>query len=171
MICAGNVARMGRITYGILVGKPKASNYLEAVGVRGENYVKRVLKIIWWEGVDWVYLAQDGEKRQVLKVCKSVHHHAIQISHSTRCNSFSSLLLDVYVQLNMFRASSRPSSGAQQLQQQPLVLPLERGGSSAVSRGRALLPQRYNGKARGCYCSCWAPNDGSEEARNMLSCT
>jgi len=26
-----------------------------------------------------------------------------------------SLLLDVYVQLNMFRASSRPSSGAQKL--------------------------------------------------------
>jgi len=37
----------------------------------------------------------------------------------------------------MFRASSRPSSGAQQLQQQPLVLLLERGGSSAVGRGRA----------------------------------
>jgi hypothetical protein len=34
----------------------------------------------------------------------------------TRCNNFSSLLLDVYVQLNIFRASSRPSSGAQQLQ-------------------------------------------------------
>jgi hypothetical protein len=26
---------------------------------------------------------------------------------------FSSLLLDIYVQLNMFRASSRPTSGAQ----------------------------------------------------------
>jgi hypothetical protein len=39
-----------------------------------------------------------------------------QINQPTRCNSFSSLLLDVYVQLNMFRASSRPSSGAQQLQ-------------------------------------------------------
>ena len=34
-------------------------------------------------------------------------------------------------------ASSRPSSGAYQLQQQPLVLPLERGGSSAVGRGLA----------------------------------
>ena len=31
----------------------------------------------------------------------------------------------------------RPSSGAQQMQEQPLVLPLERGGSSAVGRGRA----------------------------------
>ena len=40
----------------------------------------------------------------------------IQINQPTRCNNFSSLLLYVYVQLNMFRASSRPSSGAQQLQ-------------------------------------------------------
>jgi len=35
---------------------------------------------------------------------------------STRCNNFSSILLDVYLQINMFRASSRPSSRAQQLQ-------------------------------------------------------
>jgi len=40
----------------------------------------------------------------------------IQINQPTRRNKFSTLLLDVYVQLNMFRASSRPSSGAQQLQ-------------------------------------------------------
>ena len=39
-----------------------------------------------------------------------------QINQPTRRNNFSSLLLDVYVQLNVFRASSRPSSGAQQLQ-------------------------------------------------------
>jgi hypothetical protein len=36
----------------------------------------------------------------------------IQIIQPTRCNSFTSLLLDVYVWLNMFRASLRPSSGA-----------------------------------------------------------
>jgi hypothetical protein len=62
-----------------------------------------------------------------------------QINQPTRYNNSSSLSLDVYsyVQLNKFRASSRPSSGAQQLQQQPLVIPLERGGSSDVCRGRA----------------------------------
>jgi hypothetical protein len=49
------------------------------------------------------------------KVCRSVHHHTIQINQPTRCNNFSSLLLDVYVQLNMFREFSHPSSGAQQL--------------------------------------------------------
>jgi len=37
----------------------------------------------------------------------------------------------------MFQASSCPLSGAQQLQQQPLVLPLERGGSNAVVLGLA----------------------------------
>jgi len=45
-------------------------------------------------------------------VRKSVHHHTLQIIQPKRCNSFSSLLLDVYVCLNMFRASPRPSSGA-----------------------------------------------------------
>jgi len=49
------------------------------------------------------------------KVCKSVHHHTIQINQPKSCNRFSSLLLNVYEQLNMFRGSSRPSSGAQQL--------------------------------------------------------
>jgi len=33
--------------------------------------------------------------------------NTIQINQPTRCNNFSSLLFDVYVQLNMFRASSR----------------------------------------------------------------
>jgi hypothetical protein len=50
------------------------------------------------------------------KVFKSVHHHTSQLNQPTRCNDFSSLLFDIYLQLNMFRASSRPSSGAQQLQ-------------------------------------------------------
>jgi hypothetical protein len=40
----------------------------------------------------------------------------------------------------MFWAFSRPSPGAQQLPQQPLILPLECGDSSAVGRGRAGLP-------------------------------
>ena len=49
------------------------------------------------------------------KVCQSVHHHTIQLNQPTRCNNLSNLLLDVYLQLSMFQASSRPSSGAQQL--------------------------------------------------------
>jgi hypothetical protein len=40
----------------------------------------------------------------------------IQINQPTKFNNFSNLLFEVYLQLNMFRASSRPSSGAQRLQ-------------------------------------------------------
>jgi hypothetical protein len=41
-------------------------------------------------------------------------NHIIQINQPTRCNNFSSLLLDVYLHLNIFWVSSCPSSGAQQ---------------------------------------------------------
>jgi hypothetical protein len=50
----------------------------------------------------------------------------------TWCNSFSVYYPDVCLQLNMFRAFFRPSSRAQWLQWQPLVLPLYRGDSRAV---------------------------------------
>ena len=48
----------------------------------------------------------------LFEVRKSVYHHTIQIIQPTRFNSFTSLLLDVYVWLNMFRVSPRPSPGA-----------------------------------------------------------
>jgi hypothetical protein len=35
----------------------------------------------------------------------------------------------------------------------------------------ALLPPRSNGKTRDCYCRCWAPDDGREDAWNKLICT
>jgi hypothetical protein len=73
--------------------------------------------------------------KTLIKIKEIVH-----TNQPTRCNNFSSLLLDVYLHLNKFRASPRPSSGAQQLQQQPLVQPLERGDTSAVGRGRAGRP-------------------------------
>jgi len=45
-------------------------------------------------------------------VGRSVHQHTIQTNQPTRCNSFTSLPLDAYVSLNMFRAPTRLSSGA-----------------------------------------------------------
>jgi hypothetical protein len=50
----------------------------------------------------------------------------------TWCNNFSVYCHDICLQLNMFRAFSRPSSGAQWLQWQPLVLPSYRGDNRAV---------------------------------------
>jgi hypothetical protein len=95
----------------------------------------------------------------------------------TWCNSSSVYYPDVCFQLNMFRVFSRPPSGAQLLQWQPLVLPSYRGDSRAVfmvgpagpTTNTARLSPRYEGKTRGCHCSHWAPDGGRENAWNMLS--
>jgi len=52
------------------------------------------------------------QNKKTFGVRKSMHHHTIQIIQPTRCKNFTSLLLDFYVWLNMFRASPLPSSGA-----------------------------------------------------------
>ena len=89
-------------------------------------------------------------------------------------NSFLVYYLDVCLQLNMFRAFSRPSSGAQWLQWQPLVLPSYRDDSRAVLAGWPARPRTQHDyhhdtkvKPSGSH---WAPDDGRENARNMLSC-
>ena len=72
----------------------------------------------------------------------------------------------------------RPSSGAQWMQWQPLVLPSYRGDSRTVfvvgptgpTTNTARLSPRYEGKIRGCHCTHWAPDDRRENAGNMLSC-
>jgi hypothetical protein len=92
------------------------------------------------------------------KVCKSVHHRTIQIDHQPDATVFSVYYPVVYLQLNMFRMFSRPLSGAQRLQWQPLVLPSYRGDSRAVFvagpiTNTARLSPQHEGKTRGCYCS------------------
>ena len=74
-----------------------------------------------------------------------------QLNQPTSCSNFSSLLLVVLIQLNMFRASSCPSSGATTTAVAASGLPSELGDSGAVGRGRArprptaLLPPRSDG--------------------------
>jgi hypothetical protein len=85
-----------------------------------EEHIQLYLQHLVPDAVDTVVCAPDDGWRyhpkhverfpDINKLCK------IQINQPTRCNNFSSLLLDVYVWRNMFRASSRPSPGAQQLQ-------------------------------------------------------
>jgi len=53
-----------------------------------------------------------GNSIIIFDIRKSVLHHTFQIIQPTRCNNFTSLLLDVYVWLNMFLAPLHPSSGA-----------------------------------------------------------
>jgi hypothetical protein len=44
------------------------------------------------------------------------------------------------------------------------------GRTAGPTMNTARLSPRYKGKTRGCHCSHWAPDDGRENARNMLSC-
>jgi hypothetical protein len=71
----------------------------------------------------------------------------------TRCKNFPVHHSDVHLQLNMFRASSRPSSGAHQLQQQPLVLPSYRCDSRTFVCSRAGRPAGSTTNNRGCKYS------------------
>ena len=61
---------------------------------------------------------------------KSVFKIQIQINHQPDATIFQFIILTFIYSL--FRAFSRPSSGAQWLQWQPLVLPSYRGDSRAV---------------------------------------
>ena len=111
-----------------------------------------------------------------------MHHSTIKINHQPEATVFQSFYPDVHLQLNIFRAFSRPSSGAQWLQWQPLVLPSYRGDSRAVfvvgparTRPAARLPPLSSSKTRSCYCShvllmmsgrkpetCWAVDEGQD---------
>ena len=63
---------------------------------------------------------------------KDVQNHFNSNKSPTRCNNFPVYYPDVYLQLDKFRAFTRPSSGAQWLQWQPLGLPSYRGDSRSV---------------------------------------
>jgi hypothetical protein len=71
----------------------------------------------------------------------------------------------------MFRASSCPSSGATTTAVAASGLPSELGDSSTVGRGRAtaLLSPSSDGKPEAPTAVAVAPDDGHEDARNMLS--
>ena len=80
------------------------------------------------------------KKRYLSKTISNSKNHSNK--PLTKCNNFPVYYRDVYLQLNIFWAFSRPSSGGQWLQQQPLILPSHRGDSRAVVRGRAGQPDR-----------------------------
>jgi hypothetical protein len=73
----------------------------------------------------------------------------------------------------MFRASSCPSSGATTTAVAASGIPLERGGSNAVGRDRVGRPdhdQQHCYHQTAATAVVVAPDDGREDARNMLSC-
>jgi hypothetical protein len=61
----------------------------------------------------------------------------ILINHQPDATIFQFIILTFIYSSTCFGAFSHPSSGAQRMQYQPLVLPSYRGDSSDVGRGRA----------------------------------
>jgi hypothetical protein len=82
-----------------------AADKLNCIKTYSQIFKARCVWYLWMNVQDMVVLKTVQLDTIKLKVCKSVHRHAIRINQPIRCNNFSSLLLDVYVQLNMFRAS------------------------------------------------------------------
>jgi hypothetical protein len=63
---AGNVARMRdrRGAYRVLVGIPDGNMPLGRPRHRCEDNIKMVLQEVGWGGVDWIALAEDGNRRR-----------------------------------------------------------------------------------------------------------
>jgi hypothetical protein len=71
----------------------------------------------------------------------------------------------------MSRTFACPSSGATTTAVAASGLPSELGNSSAVGRGRAgRLSPSSDGKPEAATAVVVAPDDGHEDARNMLNC-
>jgi hypothetical protein len=107
------------------------------MSIRFEVFTAVILDIqVIWNVTpgQWAISSQHFEE---FNVCKSVHHHMIQINQPTRHNSFTSLLLDVYVSFNMFWALPRPSSEAYNCISSLWFCRWSVGGSSVVGCGLA----------------------------------
>jgi hypothetical protein len=65
---AGHVARMGkkRNAYRILVGHPEGKRPLGRLRCRWVDNIKMYLRVIGWDGKDWIDLAQDKDQWRAL---------------------------------------------------------------------------------------------------------
>jgi hypothetical protein len=64
----GHVARMGenRGAYRILVGRPEGRRPLGRPRRRWEDNIKTYLREVGWVGLNWIELAQDGDRWRAL---------------------------------------------------------------------------------------------------------
>jgi hypothetical protein len=65
---AGHVARMGekKNAYRILVGQPERKRPLGRPRCRWVDNIKMDFRVIGWDGMDWIDLAQDGDQWRAL---------------------------------------------------------------------------------------------------------
>jgi hypothetical protein len=57
-----HVARMGRNSYRILVGKPEGKRPLGRTKRRWKDNIIKYLREIGWDSMDWIDLAQDRDQ-------------------------------------------------------------------------------------------------------------
>jgi hypothetical protein len=113
------------------------------------------------------------------KVCKSVHHRTIQIDHHPDAAIFQFIILTFIYSSTCYGRSPAhhqelndcSSSLWFYLRIVGIAVLCSWSGRSGPTTNTARLSPRYEGKIRGCCCcSYWAPDDGRENARNMLNC-
>jgi hypothetical protein len=119
--------------------------------------------ILLWHSLPWTL--QEAYKLQhcygmtdfKFQVCKSVHHCTIQINHQPYATIFQFVILTFIYSSTCFgyRGDSR------------VVFVF---GPIGPTTNIARLSPLYKGKTRSCRCSHWAPDDGRENARNVLNC-
>jgi hypothetical protein len=106
-----------------------------------------------------------------------MHHHTIKINHQLDAKISPVYYLTFIYSWTCFR---HPHAHHQELNNRSSSLCFYRWivaiavllvvVGPARPRPTALLSPRAKGRTRGCYCSCWAPDDGREDTWNMLSC-
>jgi hypothetical protein len=146
--------------------------------VTGRNRIRPAVQIVqtWYH----FYLSSWECKWNCLflKVCKSVHHRTTQINHQPDATIFQFIILTFIYSSTCFGRSPahhqqlNDCSGSLWFYLSIVVIAVlcSWSGRPGPSTNTAQLSPRYEGKTRGYYCSHWAPDDGRENSRNMLSC-
>jgi hypothetical protein len=109
------------------------------------------------------------------KIFKSVHHRTIQINHQPSAKIFQFIILTFIYSSTYF---GRFATHHQELNDCSsslwfylrVVVTVVLCSWSGRLTDTARLSPRHEGKTGGCHCNHWAPDDGREYARNMLSC-
>ena len=113
-----------------------------------------------------------------LEVCKSVHQSTIQINHQPDATILQFILLTFIYSSTCFGHSPAhhhelndwSSSLPFYLRIVVIAVLCSWSGRPAGWLARPRTQHAYHHKTRGCYGSHWAPDNGRENVRNMLSC-
>jgi hypothetical protein len=114
-----------------------------------------------------------------------VHHRTIQINHQPDATVFQFIIMTFVYSSTCFgrfpvHHQYESQSNARVYHSEcdvtsrtyfyAVLLVGPAGRSTGPTTNTAQLSPRYEGKTRSCHCSHWSPDNGRENARNLLSC-